>query len=91
MANISLTIVQIEQLIELVRENPGLYDPSHHYHKDQIWTRNVWEKIARKGPAQTKVDDLLQEMHKQSKERHEQIAKLQTAMISAQSSEVSGR
>ena len=32
MANISVTVVQIEQLIELVRENPGLYDPSHHYH-----------------------------------------------------------
>ena len=38
----------MEELIGLIREHPGLYDQTSKKYKDQIWTRNVWEKIAKK-------------------------------------------
>ena len=39
---------KMEQLIDLVRQNPGLYDQSTPQYQDQIWARNVWQKIGAK-------------------------------------------
>ena len=36
----------MEKLIELVRQNPGLYDQSLSMYKDNVWTQNTWKKIA---------------------------------------------
>jgi hypothetical protein len=36
----------MERLIELVRENPGLYDQSLPSYKDVQWTANIWSKLA---------------------------------------------
>ena len=49
MANktLSLTLLKMEELIELARSNPGLYNQTK-IHKDKIWTRNVWQKISKK-------------------------------------------
>ena len=49
MANISVTVVQIEQLIELVRENPGLYDPavaSLPLHSFEVWSSRHGSDLA---------------------------------------------
>ena len=44
----SLTPLKMEDLIELVQSYPGLYNQTKKIHKDQIWTRNVWQKISKK-------------------------------------------
>ena len=44
----SLTLLKMEELIELVRSNPGLYNQTKKIHKDQIWTRNVGWKVYKK-------------------------------------------
>ena len=44
----SLTPLQMEELIELVQSDPGLYNQTKKIHKDQIWTINVWQKISKK-------------------------------------------
>ena len=36
----------MERLIELVRENPVLYDQSSHRYKDSTMTNNTWQKIS---------------------------------------------
>jgi len=38
---------QTEQLIELVRQNTALYDPTSRCHKDAIMLANIWKTIAR--------------------------------------------
>jgi hypothetical protein len=37
---------ELEELIELVRQNPGLYDQSLPRYKDVQWTSNLWKKLA---------------------------------------------
>ena len=44
----SLKPLKMEELIELGRSKPGLYKQTKKIHKDQIWTRNVWQKISKK-------------------------------------------
>lgn len=42
------TKLHMECLIELVRQNRGLYDQSLPTYKDNLWTQNTWTKIATK-------------------------------------------
>ena len=44
----SLKPLKMEKRIELVRSNPSLYSQTEKIHKDQIWTRKVWQKISKK-------------------------------------------
>ena len=44
----SLKLIKMEELMELFRSNPGLYNQTKKIHKDQIWTKNVWQKISKK-------------------------------------------
>ena len=48
MSGKALTAAKTEELIELVRQNDGIYNQSNPQYKDQIWTRNIWLKIADK-------------------------------------------
>ena len=32
----------MERLINLVRENPGLYDQTDPHYKDKVWPTNKW-------------------------------------------------
>ena len=43
-----LTPLKMVELIELVWTNPGFYNQTKKIHKDQIWTRNVGQKISMK-------------------------------------------
>ena len=38
----------IEELIELVREHPEIYDATHPDHKDAVKTANIWSSITKK-------------------------------------------
>ena len=44
----SLKPLKIEELIDLLRSKPGLYNQTKKIHKDKIRTRNVWQKISKK-------------------------------------------
>ena len=46
MAKLVLTTEETEKLIDLVRENPGLYDQGLPEYKDAIYQRNCWVKLA---------------------------------------------
>ena len=38
----------LEELIELVRQNPGQYDPALSSHKDAVMAENVWTSISKR-------------------------------------------
>ena len=39
-------VLEVDKLIELVRERPSLYDPSHAKNRDRNFVRQVWGEIA---------------------------------------------
>ena len=40
--------LKMEELIERVQSSPSLYNQTEKIHKDQIWKKNVWQKISKK-------------------------------------------
>ena len=46
----------MEELIDLVRSNLGLYNQTKKIRKDQIWTRNVWRQISKKLDVKRRTD-----------------------------------
>ena len=41
-----LKLSTMEKVVELVRQNPGLYDLKSKEYRDSVWSNNCWKKIA---------------------------------------------
>jgi len=47
MPNLILNKDETEKLIEMVRQDPCIYDPREQNHKDSAYSANFWASVAR--------------------------------------------